>query len=148
MATIFKDRQAAQPNRYKVTPENGEPYYVTLERADYPIVVGTPLNAENMNSLVSRDGDTMNGELNFQNRDSYYIYRKLRDISGKAYGVNGGCGIVGGEGVIAFEVREGEESNSPRLGRLEIGELGVAFIDVNGKRTYLYSSGITTATVG
>lgn len=54
MATItFVDREATQPNRYLVTPENGEPYYVTLERADNPVVEGTALNAEILNQLVS-----------------------------------------------------------------------------------------------
>lgn len=148
MATIFKDRQAAQPNRYKVTPESGEPFYATMERADYPIVMGTPLNAENMNSLVSRGGDTMNGQLDFENTDSYYVYRKLRDINGVTFSVNAGCGTVGGKGVIAFELREGSDINSPRLARFEIGEQGVAYMDTSGKRTYLYSTGITPATVG
>lgn len=54
MATItFEDRKATQPNRYRVIPENGEPYYVTLERADNPVVEGTALNAEILNQLVS-----------------------------------------------------------------------------------------------
>lgn len=149
MSSIFKDRQAAQPNRYKVTPDDGSsPYYVTMERADYPIVEGTPLNAENLNSLVSRTGDSLTGYLNFENMDSYHVYQKYRDISGSTYGVNAGCGIVGGRGVVSFEVRAGAETSSPRLGRLEIGELGVSFMDANGKRTYLYSSGIASATVG
>lgn len=54
MATItFSDRIAAKPNRYRVTAENGEAYYVTLERADEPMVEGTALNAEIFNKLVS-----------------------------------------------------------------------------------------------
>ena len=54
MATIvFVDRRAAKPNRYRVTPENGEAYYVTMERADEPVVDGTALNAEILNQLVS-----------------------------------------------------------------------------------------------
>ena len=54
MATItFEDRRATKPNRYRVFPENGEPYYVTLERADDPVVEGTALNAEILNQLVS-----------------------------------------------------------------------------------------------
>lgn len=49
----FKDRQSARPNRYKVTTDNGETYYITLTRADEPTVVGTPLNAQTLNSLVN-----------------------------------------------------------------------------------------------
>lgn len=51
---LIVDRQSAKPNRYKVIPENGgEPYYVVLERADEPIVEGTPLNAETLNNIVN-----------------------------------------------------------------------------------------------
>ena len=54
MATItFSDRVANKPNRYRVVPENGEAYYVTLERADEPVINGTALNAEILNQLVS-----------------------------------------------------------------------------------------------
>ena len=54
MATItFEDRRAAKPNRYRVIPENGEAYYVTLERADDPVVDGTALNAEILNTLAT-----------------------------------------------------------------------------------------------
>lgn len=49
----FKDRQSTYPNRYKITLESGESYYATFERADEPIALGTLLNAETFNSLVS-----------------------------------------------------------------------------------------------
>lgn len=52
-AITFEDRRASKPNRYKVIPENGEAYYVTLERADEPVVDGTALNAKTLNQLVS-----------------------------------------------------------------------------------------------
>lgn len=55
MVSGFIDRVSAKPNRYKVTPENGgEPYYVVLERADEPIIEGTPLNAETFNNLLTK----------------------------------------------------------------------------------------------
>ena len=57
MATIFADRQSAYPNRYKVTTETGESYYVTLERADEPTVAGTPLNASTLNQLVEENAE-------------------------------------------------------------------------------------------
>lgn len=55
MAPIFEDRKANRPNRYKVTPDSGSPYYITLERADEPSVLGTPLNATVLNELYSPD---------------------------------------------------------------------------------------------
>lgn len=54
MATIkFVDRKAAKPNRYLLTPEGGEAYYITLTRADEPIVEGTAINAEILNALAA-----------------------------------------------------------------------------------------------
>ena len=50
---VFVDRRAAKPNRFRLTPEGGEPYYVTLERADEPLVAGTAINAEILNKLVA-----------------------------------------------------------------------------------------------
>lgn len=51
---MFVDRIPTRPNRYKVTPDNGEPYYVTLERADEPIVEGTALSASAFNNLLPK----------------------------------------------------------------------------------------------
>lgn len=51
--SAFVDRVSAKPNRFKVIPENGEPYYVVLERADEPIVEGTVLNAETLNNILN-----------------------------------------------------------------------------------------------
>lgn len=50
---LFVDRKSAKPHRYKVIPENGEPYYVVLERADEPVVEGTALNAETFNNILT-----------------------------------------------------------------------------------------------
>lgn len=52
MSTVFEDRRSTYPNRYQITPINGAPYYAVLERADEPIVAGTPLNAETLNGVV------------------------------------------------------------------------------------------------
>lgn len=54
MAMIFEDRVATYPNRYKVTPTNGDPeYYVVLERADDPTIAGTPLNSDTFNGILN-----------------------------------------------------------------------------------------------
>ena len=53
MSIVFTDRESTYPNRFLVTPENGEPYYLVLERADEPTVIGTPLNAETFNTLIT-----------------------------------------------------------------------------------------------
>lgn len=51
----FIDRVSAYPNRYIMTDGNGNASHVYLERADDPTVPGTPLNAENMNQLASKE---------------------------------------------------------------------------------------------
>ena len=43
------DRVAANPGRMLITPENGDPaFYATVEMADNPSVVGTPLNKDSL----------------------------------------------------------------------------------------------------
>lgn len=39
-----KDRIPTRPNRIRIVPENGAPFYATWERADEPIEEGTPVN--------------------------------------------------------------------------------------------------------
>ena len=52
MPIEFVDRVPGKPGRVKITPENGgTPYYAVLERADLPSVVGTPINATNLNKM-------------------------------------------------------------------------------------------------
>lgn len=143
----FVDRQPKYPNRVLITPETGDPFYATMVRADEATVAGTPINATNLNKLVSKYGDTLFASLEFENLDAYHALMKYRDINGQIYGVNVGCGIVGGKGVVALEVREGHETTSPRLGRLEFGELGVAYIGSDGKRIYMHNSGVLSAGV-
>lgn len=53
MNTKFQDRVPTYPNRYKVTKGDGTSEHITLERADEPIVVGTALNANTFNTLIS-----------------------------------------------------------------------------------------------
>ena len=53
MGVTFVDRKSTYPNRYKITNENGNSDYATLERADEPTVLGTPLNAETLNKLLN-----------------------------------------------------------------------------------------------
>lgn len=143
----FQDRQSRYPGRVKIEPESGEPFYATITRADNPTVPGTPVNAAALNQLVNKNGDTMHASLSFDNLEAYHALTKHRLLNGQVYSVNMGCGMVGGKGIVCFEVREGEETTSPRIGRFEIGELGVAYVAPNGKRHYLYETGALAASV-
>lgn len=44
----LKDRIPTQPNRKKITPENGSAYYAAVEYADNPVESGTPVNKKNV----------------------------------------------------------------------------------------------------
>ena len=50
----FEDRISAYPGRYLLTDaRSGDTSYVLLERADEPVKVGTPLNAETFNAMFA-----------------------------------------------------------------------------------------------
>ena len=48
----FVDRQMRNPNRVLISPESGPAFYAKLERADNPVVDGTPLNATVFNTML------------------------------------------------------------------------------------------------
>lgn len=50
----FVDRKPKYPGRVLITPENGEPFYATITRADEAATEGTPLTANVLNELVNR----------------------------------------------------------------------------------------------
>lgn len=57
MAVNWVDRVPTKPGRIKITPENGgTAWYGVMERADEPSVVGTPVNAANLNAMQKNAG--------------------------------------------------------------------------------------------
>lgn len=50
---IFEDRVSTYPNRYTMTNQNGGTSLVILERADEPVQVGTPLNADTFAAMMA-----------------------------------------------------------------------------------------------
>lgn len=75
MSTFFVDRQSTYPNRCLITPQNGTPYYAVVERADEPIVAGTPLNAETLNGLVS----DITSQFHAESKESPGCYYRMVD---------------------------------------------------------------------
>lgn len=109
---------------------------------------GVSSNIQNqINNKVARNGDSMTGSITFNNKGAYHAVMKYRTVNGADYGVNVGCGVLGGEGIVALECRKGASVDSPLLGRLEIGSRGVSYINANGSRTYLVSTGLTAASI-
>lgn len=61
MAVKWVDRVPTRANRVRIIPEDGSaPYYAVMERADEPSVVGTPVNAANLNAMQDAVGLTEN----------------------------------------------------------------------------------------
>ena len=60
MAIKFIDRGPTYPNRIKFTAEDGTVKYGVWERADSPTVVGTPINAANLNAMQQNTGLSSN----------------------------------------------------------------------------------------
>lgn len=57
MAINWVDRVPTKPGRIKITPEDGSSaWYGVMERADEPSVVGTPVNAANLNAMQKNAG--------------------------------------------------------------------------------------------
>lgn len=64
---VFTNRLVENPGRVKLTPVAGQPNVYDVERQEGNIIQpGTPINAETLGSLVSRRGDTMEGNLDMQ----------------------------------------------------------------------------------
>lgn len=59
MAIIHQDRDPMNPGRVKITPENGSSeFYATLERADNPLIIGTPINKPLLDEFLAASGVT------------------------------------------------------------------------------------------
>lgn len=57
----FVDREAKYPNRWTMKKSDGTSEVVTLVRNDEPIVEGTPMNAETLNTLRTLQARTLRG---------------------------------------------------------------------------------------
>lgn len=98
---MFVDRKPTRPNRYKVTRENGETEYITLERADEPTVEGTPLNASTFNEIVT----TVDNKVPMPTRSSVGHYLRVTGVDGNGKIVT--VDSVGADSIVAASV-EGE----------------------------------------
>ncbi len=135
-------------NRAVTTDANGDLIASTVTDTEIGYLSGLTSNAQTqLNAKVKKTGDSLTGSLTFNNFDAYHAVHKYRDINNVRYSANMGCGILGGQGIAALEVRKGDATDSPLLGRLEMGDLGVSYVDSEGKRTYLTRSEVSTATV-
>lgn len=142
MAFSFKNRRANRPNRYKVTPDSGNAYYVTLERADEPTELGTPLDADTLNKALDKTGDTMTGNLYMAGSTYPTMY----------FDPTGGVGdsaLEGGDRVISLHARDRRGVSAPRRqlalyapdARSVAESVRIIDTDAEGNKTYYYLYG-------
>lgn len=137
-------------NRALISNSNGKVTVSDATSTELGYLDGVTSNVQNqLNAKVPYTGGEMTGALDFKNTDDFRAISKTRLIGTTNYYVNWGCGQLGGEGIVAMELHLPSTSGgtSTVLGRLEIGSRGVSFLDANNKRTYLYASGLTAASV-
>ena len=136
-------------NRALISDTNGKVAVSPVTNTELGYLDGVTSNIQTQFSgKVAKVGDTMNGALDFKNDSEFRAISKTRAINGTTYYINWGCGQLGGEGIVAMELQLPQsDGTSTVLGRLEVGRRGVSFLDANNKRTYLYSNGLTAASV-
>lgn len=95
----------------------------------------TPINASNLNKMengianaVEKTGDTLTGELQFNNKNEYAVFRKTRTINGTDYNANFG---IGANQSARIEFQDANQSN---LGSLEIRIDGRIWNGKNNKK--------------
>lgn len=118
-------------------------------RAQIVALINETVTDTDISGKVNKTGDELTGALDFKNSNEFRAISKTRLIGNTTYYVNWGCGQLGGEGVISMELHLPSTTggSSAILGRIEIGSRGVSFLDGNNKRTYLYASGLTAASL-
>lgn len=88
---------------------------------------------------VNKTGDTLTGELNFQNKNDYAVFRKTRTINGTDYSVSVG---VGANSSARMELYQGNNT----LGSVEVRSDGL-YSGSSGKKLAEQSTGWTNATL-
>ena len=120
--------------------------YQKTDWEDFPST-NTPINAQKLNKMengianaVEKTGDTLTGELQFNNKNDYAAIRKTRTIDGVDYNVNIGVG-ANQSGRMEFQ-----DDNNNVLGSVEARSGGI-YNGVSGKKLAEQSTGWTNATL-
>lgn len=107
----------------------------------------TPINASNLNKMengianaVEKTGDTLTGELNFNNKNDYGAIRKTRTIDNVDYGVSIG---VGANASARMELYSGGQTQ----GSIEARTNGI-YNGISGNRLAEQSSSAVSLTTG
>lgn len=126
---------AAQDTDVLPIVQNGETKKITKEN----LFSNTETEIENLEgSKVNKTGDTLTGELNFNNKNDYAVFRKTRTINGVDYNANFG---IGANQAARIEFQDANQSNLGSLeirsdGRIWNGKTGNRLIETKSKINY------------
>lgn len=127
---------AAQDTDVLPIVQNGETKKITKEN----LFNDTETEIENLEgSKVNKTGDTLTGELNFNNKNDYAAIRKTRTINDTDYSVSVGVGV---NSSARMELYQGNNT----LGSVEARTDGI-YNGLSGKKLAEQSTGWTNATL-
>lgn len=130
-------------SRALITNSNGKITVSTTTQTELGYLSGTTSKVQTqLNNRLPLSGGELTGSIDVVS-DDFRAIGKRRTVNNIQYLANYGCGILGGKGVAAIELQQGGNV----YGRVEIGELGLSFVDSAGKRTYLHKTSVYEATL-
>lgn len=130
-------------NRAVVSNSSGKVGVTNVTSTELGYLSGTTSKVQTqLNNKLNLTGGNLSGSIDVIS-DDFRAIGKRRTVNGVEYLANYGCGILGGKGIACVELQRA----GTVLGRIEIGEYGVSYVDTNNKRHYLHKTAVVTATL-
>ena len=130
-------------NRAVVSNSSGKVGVSPVTSTELGYLSGTTSKVQTqLNNKLNLTGGNLSGSIDVIS-DDFRAIGKRRTVNGVEYLANYGCGILGGKGIACVELQRA----GTVLGRIEIGEYGVSYVDTNNKRHYLHKTPVVTATL-
>lgn len=130
-------------NRAVVSNSNGKIGVSPVTSTELGYLSGTTSKVQTqLDNKLNLTGGNLSGSIDVIS-DDFRAIGKRRTVNGVEYLANYGCGILGGKGIACVELQQA----GTVLGRIEIGEYGISYVDTNNKRHYLHKTAVVTATL-
>ena len=130
-------------NRAVVSNSSGKVGVSPVTSTELGYLSGTTSKVQTqLNNKLNLTGGNLSGSIDVIS-DDFRAIGKRRTVNGVEYLANYGCGILGGKGIACVELQRA----GTVLGRIEIGEYGVSYVDTSNKRHYLHKTPVVTATL-
>ena len=130
-------------NRAVVSNSNGKIGVSPVTSTELEYLRGTTSKVQTqLDNKLNLTGGNLSGSIDVIS-DDFRAIGKRRTVNGVEYLANYGCVILGGKGIACVELQQA----GTVLGRIEIGEYGVSYVDTSNKRHYLHKTAVVTATL-